>query len=141
MKDERRLIRQIFSKKEYFKPPSPPPFCTQTHIHLVYKLSYIIPGTLLQFYQAPAPRIRIIDIFRYPCHPNSIRDKLDFILHPGRELVCFRISIDMHFLRAAGDDEDGDFAWLEHSRCEDIDVADIKDAPVRFETRGCVLLS
>ncbi len=102
--------------------------------------SIIIPRTLLQLNQAPAPRLRIIYILRDTGNANGIRNLLDLIVHSRREVAALRVTVHVHFLRPAGEDEDGDFAWFEELSVEHVDAADIDDFAVRHESCRLVLL-
>lgn len=102
--------------------------------------SDVIPSALLQFDQAPSASLGVIHVFGHPSDADGVSDELNAILHAGGEFVGLDVAVDVHFLRAAGDDEDRDVARFEEAGGEDVDVADVEDAAVGFQAGDGVLL-
>src|SRR5436305_6934387 len=86
----------------------------------------IVFSTFLELNKSPSSRLWIVNVLRNPCHSYSVSNKLDFVLHSSRQLIRLYIPIDMDFLRATSNDEDGYVSWFEHSRREDVHMPDVE---------------
>lgn len=99
----------------------------------------VISTSLLQLDHPPSAGFGVVNILGYSGNADGVSDQLDLIFHARSQLIGFLVAIDMNLLSAASDDEDRDVTWIQHTCVQDINMPDVEDAAIGFQS-GCRIL-
>ena len=100
----------------------------------------VIASALLHLDQPPAPGLGVVDIVRDTSNADGVGNKLDLVLHTGRQLSSLGILVDVHLLGPASDDKNRNVTRVEHPRLENINTTNVENASVGLETSCEILL-
>jgi hypothetical protein len=94
----------------------------------------VLSCALLKLNQSPSASFGVVYILGKSGNSNGVCDLLDLVFHTGSEFTSLLVLVNVHLLCTAHDDKDGNVTRLEKACVEDVDVANIQNTAVRYET-------